>query len=376
MIQFIFPYDSIDEGRKKIDSTFFSGYTPNGYWKSLNSGNTGFSLEFTASTAGISNNNSDTSTNSNNIIVGNNNTIIGNGGYNFLKGKNNLINGSSFSYVDGELITISANTSSFIFARNFKISGDTNSSFINVLNSEIYPNFKINYGTLFGGAGYNFIGNNSLSTNNFLLGINSIGSYITGTTNYFTTLNGALFNTSGDVKHCVVTGTLNNIGYNHPVASNGSHQNIFIFGSGITPSLSATSITSLSGTYANSVCIEDKLIFRKKQAVIPPFSKTATTQFINNNLYQVNEILGNNLTATSHTLSNIFHLSTTASSIFFIVFIGNNPFAGSSLSGSPNVFVDDYGYNNRIEISTNLYSANTAFYGYSHNLQKYIKYRG
>jgi len=375
MIQFIFPYDSIDDGRKKIDSTFFSGYTSNGYWKSLNSGNTGFSLEFTASTAGISNNNTDTSTNSNNIIIGNSNTIIGSGGYNFLKGKNNLISGSSFSYVDGELNRVSGITNSFVFGRNFTVSGATNSAFINILDSNIYPEFKINYGTLFGGGAYEFHGENSLSTNNFLLGINTLGSYITGETNYFTTLNGLSFSTSGDVKNCLIAGTLNNIGYNYPVSSNGSHENIFIFGSGITPSLSATSTTSLSGTYVNSICIENALRFNKKLSNVISFV-TAQTNFIKYNFYQVSAALGAKMVATSEPIGNLFHNSTTGSGMFFIMYQNPYPGLGGTLSGDSSSFVDDYGYNNRIDISTNLYSANTAFYGYSDNLQKYIKYKG
>ncbi len=375
MIQFIFPYDSIDEGRKKINSTFFSGYTPNGYWKSLNSGNTGFSLEFTASTAGVSNNNTDTSNNSNNIIIGNSNEIIGDGGYNFLKGKSNLIKNSSFSYVDGELNRVSGITNSFVFGKNFTVSGATNSAFINIQNSTVSPEFEINYGTLFGGVGYNFFGQNSLSKNNFLLGINSKSSYITGNTNYFTTLNGSFFNASGDVKHCVVTGVLNNIGYNYPIASNGSHENIYIFGSGITPSLSATSTTSLSGAYVNSICIENALRFNKKTATIQTLSKIASTNFDKNNLYQVTGRSSYNATAFSNTLDKIYHSSTTGSGLFFIVYF-DDTYVGGTLSGSSSSFIDNYGYNNRIDISTNLYSANNAFYGYSHNLQKYIKYKG
>lgn len=374
MIQFIFPLDSIDEGRKKIDYTFFSGYTPNGYWKSLNSGSTGFSLEFTASTAGISNNNTDTSINSNNMLVGNNNKIVGSGGYNFLKGKNNLIKDSNFSYIDGELINVSAITSSFIFGRNLKISGANNSAFINMVDSEIYPNFKTNYATLFGIYKNKFSNENLLSENNFLLQLNSKESYITGITNYYTNLNGSFIKISGDVKHCVVAGNLNSIGYDYPNPSSGSHENIFIFGSNIKPSLSAMSITSLSGTYVNSIFVKNNLFFNKK---IPDYSliTSAKTEFTKKNLYEISGLMGSKITAVSQDFDSLYYAPNSGTGFFFIIYFDESN-SGGSLSGSSNNFIDDYGYDNKIEISTNLYSANTAFFGYSDNLKKYIKYKG
>ena len=208
-----------------------------------------------------------------------------------------------------------------------------------------------------------------------MLGISS-KVFITGKTNYLSCLNGREYSISGDVKNSFIAGAYNNIGHKYSVASNGAHENIFIFGSGITPSLSATSITSLSGTYINSLCIEDKLIFNKKNASPPMLSTVVTTDFDKYNLYKVDNAIGNDLTATSKTLSNLFHSSTTGSGMFFITYFDSSGSFGGSFSGQSISFVDDYGYNNKIDMQSNLYSANTAFYGYSNNLNKYIKYKG
>lgn len=374
MIQYIFPLDNIDEGRRKINNYLFTGISATGYWNFLNSGSTGFSLEISGLTSSFPTNNADTSSNSNNIIIGTGNTVSGVGGYNFVDGFNNIIASSYNSFIFGHQNVLSGLTDSFVFGSGNYVYRGSQMTFISTNSTISSDTINNNY--------YSVLNSVSLNAtkypasinqrNTYFLSLNSSSARLSADTEFVSLLPGSSYTLSGTILNSTILGYSNSMGYEYPVASNLNHDNIFIFGDSLKPWLSATTTTPLSGTYINDLCIEDSFIFNKTSISLDTINKTGNTNFNQKNLYFLSPTGAGSagLTALSEPLQN-----SSLTGIFMNLWI--NGVAGTkTLSGDSSIFIDTYGYNNRWDIPSNTLSANTVLLSYLPGLNKYVKYKG
>jgi hypothetical protein len=389
MFQYIYTGDSIDQGRMKINSLLFTGFTE-GYWASINSGSTGFSLEFSATSASYPLSNTDTSSNSNNIFIGNNNTIFGSEGYNFLQGQNNSLASSENSYAAGQNLILTGLSNSFIQGSDIKIySGNS----ITVLGGE---KIHLSAATLT---------NNYLTfLNNYNLSLQSLPSSSNKHINYLTIfgntslkisadcdcvsiINGDSNTLSGTVKNVSVFGSNNFIGYNQN-ATTKNYEDIYIFGNGLSPLFSSDTISPLSGTYISDLCIENGLVLNHDSQIIgdgtyvvsPGYvhpNPNPTILFDKKNVAILTTTRGAGMANFSSTATANLPANQGTSGLFFVTY-KNSANCISSLSGDPTYFIDNYnGTNNgRWDIPSNHLSANTVFMTYIPSSNKYIKIKG
>jgi len=378
MFQLILTGDTIDQGRIKINSFLFTGITANGGWSSINSGANGFSIEMSGETS-FTTGNQDTSTNSGNIIVGTGNTIFGSGGYNFVQGINNYIASSQNSFVNGIGNNLTAITDSFVFGKYNSIYGG-NYIFINGLNIVFSSNTLNNNYISILNSYENTFENQALSTNpinNYLTILNNSLVYFTADTQFVTILSSSATTISGTVTNSFVNGWNNNIGSGFT----GINDNIYIFGSNITPSYSANTLVALSGTYVNSLCIEDSLLLNYNNQFVytgltaNPNQPGLEVDLNINNLVFLSSSAG---TATGNYFSSISAntINCLLGSGLFFVNWENASAQNIGVSGDTNYFIDEYGYNSRWDLPSNTLSANTIFCNYSPVLGKYFRYRG
>ena len=374
MIQYIFPLDTIDDGRKKINSLLFTGITPTGYWNFINSGTTGFSLEISGLTNTYPTNNLDNSSKKGNIIVGNANIISGDGGYNFVYGADNYLASSNNSSLGGQFNEATGVTNSFIFGLLNKIYSGT--SILNISSSNVvFSSNTLNNNYV------NLIGNNinivekhpsGLNPkNNYFTVLNNLVLYTSADTQFVSIMPGESNSLSGIVTNSSVFGSSNSIGVDYSTPSTNLNQdNIYIFGNSLTPILSATTTTPLSGTYINDLCIDKNLQLNKESLSVVIIDKIANTDFSKKNVYFVSP--DNAGTFASTATSN--NPPTDLNGLFFASWINGE--SGRSLSGSSSNFIDSYGANNRWDIESNPFSANTVFMTHLQIFNKYIKYKG
>ena len=323
--------------------------------------------------------NQDTSTNSGNIIIGTGNTISGSGGYNFIQGIDNYVASSENSFISGLNNNLTGLTDSFIFG-NYNNIYSGNCIFVNGSNIEFSSNtLNNNYISILSSYG-NIFENQTVSTNplnSYLTVLSNTLVYFTADTQFLTILSSSATTISGSVTNSFVNGWHNNIGSGFT----GVNDNIYIFGSHIKPSYSANTLTALSGTYINSLCIEDSLSLNFDNQ----FIYTGLTSQPNQPGLSVNLDLNNLifLSSSAGTASENYFSSISANTInclsgtglFFINWENTNG-QNSGVSGDTNYFVDEYGYNSRWDMPSNTLSANTIFCNYSPILGKYIRYRG
>jgi hypothetical protein len=385
MIQLIFPLDSIDDGRKKINNLLFTGFTPEGYWSTLNSGTTGISMEFSATSNNNLLNNKDTSNLSNNLIIGNENIISGAGGYNFIQGKSNYLASSKNSFIFGNDNNLTGLTDSFVSGENLKIYSGNNISILGCEDLTISSNTtNNNFLTLISNYRSTIQGNTSSSNKkiNYLTEITNKETKISADCQFVTLLSGENNIISGDVKNVLILGSNNKIGYNQSNSTTQTYQNIYVFGEGLNPILSADTLnTPLSGTYINDFCVENGLILNydtlniNKPTIFTPIIKFV--DFQNKNLHLLYTSSFGSSDAYTITANTPFNSDLTGiyfATYQFIPAFLNTPI--ESLSGSSSYFIDDYGFNNRWDIPSNFNSANTVFMTYVTGGKKYIKYKG
>lgn len=385
MFQYIYTGDSIDQGRVKINNLLFTGFT-NGYWDSLNSGSTGFSLQFSATNSSYTYNNVDTSSNSNNIFLGTGNTIIGSGGYNFIQGKNNTLKNLNFSYVQGQEIGLTGLTNSFVSGNNVLLYGGNN---ISILASPgISTNTQLtnlNFVSFLGSPGNTL---SSLNYVNFLVSINSIANIISGNSNYSSFVNGTNNTISGNTKHLTVFGSNNIVGYNQN-STNKTYQDIHIFGNGLMPLFSSDTISPLSGTYINDLCIEKELTLNHDSQIIGNGTYPVPSGYVypnpnpnilfdKKNVAILSTARGSGEPNFPSTATVNLPANQSTSGLFFATY-RNTANCISSLSGDPAYFIDKYNgvNNNRWDIPSNHLSANTVFMTYIPSpINKYLKIKG
>lgn len=362
MFKLIFTGDTIDDGRVKINERLFTGITANSPWMFINSGITGFSLEMSGITS-LSTNNVDTSNSAGNIIIGLNNAINGTDGYNFIQGQNNSILNLKNSFIKGNGNDLAGLSNSFIFGNyNEMLSGNcitiSPGSYV-VFSSNTLNN---NYVSILGSSN-SILENQPLSLNpinNFLTILSNSLLKISADTEYLSILPGSGVTISGTVTNSSIAGAKNNIGTN----SIGINDNIYIFGSGITPSVSSTTISALSGTYVNDLCIENQLTLNKKfiyQGDIS--SNNANLDFFISNIFYLIPNSGN---ITVNDINNFENPS-----LFFSVckVTGGTP----TISGNPSDFREDY---NRWDMPSNVLGANVIFLTNFNSISNKSRYKG
>ena len=174
--QLIFPLDSIDEGRKKINSIFFTGNSAFGYWNEFNAGITRPpSLEITGLTVSNPTLNTDFSSAGGSLFIGYGNSLGGSSGYtlvhglfnsgttrnsaligygntaftvnnSFIQGSYNIIRGNYINSISGfenvfSSSTINNNYVNFVSSSNMAItrfgSGTQRHNFLNIFSSDL-----------------------------------------------------------------------------------------------------------------------------------------------------------------------------------------------------------------------------------------------
>jgi hypothetical protein len=403
MFQYIYTGDSIDQGRMKINSLLFTGFTE-GYWASINSGSTGFSLEFSATSASYPLSNTDTSSNSNNIFIGNNNTIFGSEGYNFLQGQNNSLASSENSYAAGQNLILTGLSNSFIQGSDIKIySGNS----ITILGGE---KIHLSAATLTNNY-LTFLNNYNLSLQSLPSSSNKHINYLTifGNTSlkisadcdYVSIINGDSNTLSGTVRNVSIFGSNNSIGYNQN-ATTKNYEDIYIFGNGLSPLFSSDTMSPLSGTYISDLCIENGLALNYDRQTIGKGTYVISIGghaypnpnpvmfFDKKNVGILSTVRGIGELNFSSTATANLPANQSTSGLFFATY-RNTANCISSLSGDPTYFIDNYnGTNNgRWDIPLNHLSANTVFMTYMpaygvqdvgghspYNIFQYIKIKG
>ena len=390
MFNLIYTGDTIDQGRKKINAMLFTGITANGYWSPLNSGATSVSLEFSALTDSYLSNNQDVSLISNNLIIGTNNILSGFGGYNFVNGDSNILFNITNSFISGYNNNVAGLSNSFIKGFNNQIYSGNYVTFIGSDNITINPNtLNNNYISILGSSDLNIMGGATNKHLNYFTSLNNSGSSIFANCDYVTIMNGANNIISGTVKNVVIFGSNNLIGFNQNNATTYNFENIYIFGNGIKPILSANTMQPLSGTYINDLCIENQLLLNHDNQTVgvgvypipvsphPYPNPNPELYFNKNNIGFITTARGTGQPNFASTATAVGLPHPSLSGLFFAVY-KNSSNCVSSLVGDTSYFVDNYNgaYNGRWDIPSNRLSGNTVFMTKIPGINKFIKIKG
>ena len=379
MIQYIFPLDTIDEGRKKINNLLFTGITPTGYWSFINTGTTYFSLEVSGLTSSYPTENEDTTSLSRNVIVGSGNTLSGSGGFNFVQGFDNYVASSKNSFIGGNDNSITGLTNSFVFGTGIKIFSG-NSITINPAFNVVFSSSTINNNYVSVLASETSIIQSLPSSSNkkqlYLSILNNQNLAISADTSFVTMMPGSSSIISGTVINSSVFGLSNKIGYNQTNVVTDNYDNIFIFGNTLSPVLSATTFTPLSGTYINDLCIEKGLTLNLNSVQMAQPPTTYNIEFEKFNNFLIYRPAGiPTSTGDWSVTANFPKNSSLLTGLFFISYY-NQKLNYTTVAGDVSSFIDDYGYGSRWDMPSNTYSANTVFAAFSQTNTKYIRYKG
>lgn len=372
--QLIFPLDSIDEGRKKINSIFFTGNTAFGYWKEFNTGTTRpSSLEITGLTISNPTLNTDFSSAGGSLFIGYGNSLDGSSGYTLVHGifnsgttRNSALVGygnTGFtlnnSFIQGSRNIMRGNyISSLSSSRNVFSSDTTNNNYVNFISSTGNTLTRISGGD---------------QRHNFLNIFASGSNFVSAHTEYVSFVSSENCILSGTILNSLIIGSGNSIGYQYSNAFNGVQENINIIGQNIKPLQNNTgglTYAPLSGTYINSLCFEGD--FRNDIASIPLGFGFSTTFYDSNNsiVSKINTSITFPETISYYTLS-----SNTLTSFSLILGSGTNNVILNSNVANP-IFTGGTPYYNTLTISTNVNRANVGFFVYSKNSDRFIRIKG
>lgn len=375
--QLIFPLDSIDEGRKKINSIFFTGNSAFGYWNEFNAGITRpSSLEITGLTIINPTLNTDFSSAGGSLFIGYGNSLGGSSGYTLVHGlfnsgttRNSALIGygnTAFtvnnSFIQGSYNIMRGNYISSLSSLDNVFSSDTtNNNYVNFISSSNMDITKFGSGT---------------QRHNFLNIFSSDLNFVSAHTEYVTLLSSENCILSGTVLNSLIIGSGNSIGYQYNNAFNGNQENINLIGQNIKPLQNNTgglTYAPLSGTYINSLCFEKD--FRNDFVTIP--TVFATASFVDSN----NSLLSKINAVTFDEIISYYPLSSNTLTSFALI-LGRGV-------GTSDVFLNDgltyplipiftggTPYYSALTISTNINKANVGFFVYSKNSDRFIRIKG
>lgn len=378
--QLIFPLDSIDDGRKKINSIFFTGNTAFGYWKEFNTGTTRpSSLEITGLTISNPTLNTDFSSAGGSLFIGYGNSLGGSSGYTLVHGlfnsgttRNSALVGygnTAFtldnSFIQGSYNIMRGNYISSLSSLDNVFSSDTtNNNYVNFISSSNMAITKFGSGT---------------QRHNFLNVFSSDGNFVSAHTEYVSFVSSENCILSGTILNSLIIGSGNSIGFQYDNAFNGNQENINIIGQNIKPLQNNTgglTYAPLSGTYINSLCFEKD--FRNDIAsitplfVLPTFYDSNNSSVIKINTGGVGVQVMSYYTLSSDTLTSfalILGSTTTTDDVFLNDGgVGAFPLLPIFTGGTP--------YYSALTISTNVNRANVGFFVYSKNSDRFIRIKG